>query len=63
MSRRSGLGLGVLGSARYGGLGSHRDNAQGLNAGAMDDSNRLIVFVIGGLSHQEISAVNQFERN
>jgi len=29
----------------------------------MQESSKLIVFVIGGVSHQEISAINAFERN
>jgi hypothetical protein len=28
-----------------------------------DQNSKLIVFVIGGLSHQEISSINSFERN
>ena len=54
-------GLGILASARYS-VVKNADNGQGGKEGAQGD-NRLIVFIIGGISHQEITVVNQFERN
>lgn len=49
-------GFGILPSARYSNYGKDKSKK-------MSNSSKLIVFVIGGLCHQEVQAVAQFERN
>ena len=43
-------------SARYSNYGKDKSKK-------ISNSSKLIVFVIGGLCHQEVQAITQFERN
>ena len=53
-ARRQSKGFGILATAR--GFATNRSQAP------TEEESRRIVFVIGGLTHQEVQAVNQYER-